>query len=45
MRATRIIEPFSLEDNVVVDKSKSLFTFLEQREFDEFMMSFDALLT
>jgi hypothetical protein len=44
MRATRIIEPLSLEDNVVVEKSKSLFTFIEQREFDE-MMSFDAFLT
>ena len=44
MRATRIIEPLSLEDNVFVDKSKSLFTFLEQREFDE-LMSFDDFLT
>jgi hypothetical protein len=44
MRATIIIEPLSLEDNVVVEKSKSLLTFLEQGEFDE-MMSFDAFLT
>jgi hypothetical protein len=44
MRATRIIEPVSLEDNVVVEKSKSLFAFLEQGGFDE-MMSFDAFLT
>jgi hypothetical protein len=44
MRATRIIEPLSLEDNVVVEKSKSLFAFLEQREFDE-LMSFDDFLT
>ena len=40
MRATRIIEPLSLEDNVVVEKYKSLFAFLEQGEFDE-LMSFD----
>jgi hypothetical protein len=44
MRATKIIEPVSLEDNVVVEKSKSLFAFLEQGEFDE-MMSFDVFLT
>jgi hypothetical protein len=44
MRATRIIEPVSLEDSVVVEKSKSFFTFLEQGGFDE-MMSFDAFLT
>jgi hypothetical protein len=44
MRATRIIEPLSLEDNVVVEKSKSLFKFLEQGEFDE-LMSFDDFLT
>ena len=44
MRATRIIEPVSLEDNVVVEKSKSLFAFLELGGFDE-MMSFDAFLT
>jgi hypothetical protein len=37
MRATRIIEPISLEDNVVVEKSKSLFAFLEQGGFDEMM--------
>jgi hypothetical protein len=43
MRATRIIEPVSLEDNVVVEKSKSLFSFLEQGGFDK-MMSFDAFL-
>ena len=40
MRATRIIEPLSLEDNVVIEKSKSLNTFLEQRDFDE-LMSFE----
>jgi hypothetical protein len=44
MRATRIIEPIILEDNVVVEKSKSLFVFLEQGEFDE-IMSFDAFST
>jgi hypothetical protein len=44
IKATRIIEPVSLEDSVVVEKSKSLFTFLEQGGFDE-MMSFDAFLT
>ena len=43
MRTTRIIEPISLEDNVVIEKSKSLFTFLEQRDFDE-LMSFDDFL-
>jgi urocanate hydratase len=44
MRDTRIIELVSLEENVVVEKSKSLFAFLEQGVFDE-MMSFDAFLT
>jgi hypothetical protein len=44
MRATRIIEPLSLEDNVVVEKSKSLFAFLEQGEFDK-LMRFDTFLT
>jgi hypothetical protein len=44
MRTTRIIEPLSLEDNVVIEKSKSLFAFLEQRDFDE-LMSFDDFLT
>jgi hypothetical protein len=44
MRATRIIELLSLEENVVVEKSKSMFVFIEQGEFDE-MMSFDAFLT
>ena len=44
MRETRIIEPLSLEDNVVAKKSKSLFAFLEQGEFDE-LMSFDEFLT
>ena len=44
MRATRIIEPLTLEDIVFVEKYKSLFAFLEQGEFDE-MMSFDAFLT
>jgi hypothetical protein len=44
MRDTRIIEPVSLEDNIVVEKSKSLFAFLEQGGFDK-MMSFDAFLT
>ena len=43
MRARRIIEPLSLEDNFFVEKSKSLFTFLEQGEFDK-LMSFDAFL-
>jgi hypothetical protein len=44
MRDTKIIEPFNLEESVVVEKSKSLFAFLEQGGFDE-MMSFDAFLT
>jgi hypothetical protein len=44
LRATRIIEPLSLEDNVVAKKSKSLFAFLEKGEFDE-LMSFDDFLT
>jgi hypothetical protein len=44
MRATIIIAPLSLEDNVFVEKSKSLFAFLEQGEFDE-LMSFNAFLT
>jgi hypothetical protein len=44
MRATRIIELISLEDNVVVEKSKSLFAFIEQGGFDE-MMSCDTFLT
>jgi hypothetical protein len=43
MRTTRIIEPLNLEDNVVIEKSKSLFTFLEKRDFDE-LMSFDDFL-
>jgi hypothetical protein len=30
MRTKRIIEPISLEDNVLIEKSKSLFSFLEQ---------------
>jgi hypothetical protein len=44
MRDTRIIEPVGLEDSVVVEKSKSLFSFLEQGGFDK-MMSCDAFLT
>ena len=44
MRATRIIEPLSLEYNVVIEKYKSLFTFLEQRDFDG-LMSFNDFLT
>ena len=44
MRETRIIEPLSLEENVAIEKSKSLFSFLEQGAFDEFM-SFNAFLT
>jgi len=44
MRETRIIEPLRLEENVVIEKSKSLFSFLEQAEFDE-LMSFDEFLT
>jgi hypothetical protein len=43
MRVARIIDLVSLEDNVVVEKSKSLFSFLEQGGFDE-MMSFNAFL-
>ena len=44
MRATRIIDSLSLEDNVVAEKSKSLLEFLKQGEFDE-LMSFDDFLT
>jgi hypothetical protein len=44
MRTPRIIEPLILEDNVVIDKSKYLFAFLEQRDFYE-LMSFDDFLT
>ena len=44
MRAIRIIELVSLEDSVVIEKSKSLFTFLEQQDFDE-LMSFNNFLT
>jgi hypothetical protein len=44
MRAIRIIEPLSLVDNVVVEKSKSLFAFLEQGDFDE-LMSFNDFFT
>jgi hypothetical protein len=43
MRTNRIIEPLILEDNVFVEKSKSLVAFLEQRNFDE-LMSFDEFL-
>jgi hypothetical protein len=43
MRTTRIIEPISLEDNVLIEKSKSLFAFLEQRDFDD-LMSFEDFL-
>jgi hypothetical protein len=43
MRTRRIIEPISLEENVVIEKSKSLFIFIEQRDFDE-LMSFDDFL-
>jgi hypothetical protein len=43
MRTTRIIEPITLEDNVLIEKSKSLFTFLEQRDFDD-LMSFEDFL-
>jgi hypothetical protein len=43
MRTTRIIEPISLEDNVLIEKSKSLFPFLEQRDFDD-LMSFKYFL-
>ena len=44
MRATRIIEPLNLEENIVAEKSKSSFSFLEQGEFHE-LMSFDEFLT
>jgi hypothetical protein len=43
MRTTRIIEPISLEDNVLIEKSKSLFAFLEQGDFDD-LMSFQDFL-
>jgi hypothetical protein len=43
MRKKRIIEPLSLEDNVFVEKSRSLFAFLKQRDFDG-LMSFDDFL-
>jgi hypothetical protein len=44
MRATRIIQPLILEHNVVVEKYKSFFAFLEQGEFDE-LMHFDDFST
>jgi hypothetical protein len=44
IRTTRIIELLCLEDNVVIEKSKSLFAFLEQQKFDE-LMRFDDFLT
>ena len=43
MRSTRIIEPIGLEDNVLIEKSKYLFAFLEQQDFDE-LMSFEDFL-
>jgi hypothetical protein len=43
MRTTRIVEPISLEDNVLIEKSKSLFAFLEQGDFDD-LMSFQDFL-
>jgi hypothetical protein len=43
MRTKRIIEPTSLEDNVLIEKSKSLFALLEQRDFHE-LMSFEDFL-
>jgi hypothetical protein len=44
MRTTRIIEPISLEDNVLIEKSKSLFTFIEERDFNELMSFKDFLV-
>jgi hypothetical protein len=44
MRMTRIIEPITLEDNVLIEKSKSLFTFLEQGDFDDLMTFEDFLV-
>ena len=43
MRTIRITEPLSLEDNVVIEKSKYLFSFPQQRDFDE-LMSFNDFL-
>jgi hypothetical protein len=43
MRRTSIIEPTSLEENVLIEKSKYLFAFLEQRDFDELMRFEDIL--
>jgi len=43
MRTIRIVETISLEDNVLIEKSKSLFTFLEQGDFDD-LMSFQDFL-
>ena len=43
MRTTRVIEPINLEDNVLIEKSKSLFAFLEQGDFDD-LMSFKDFL-
>jgi hypothetical protein len=43
MRTTRIVEPISLEENVIIEKYKSLFVFLEQRDFDD-LMSFQDFL-
>ena len=44
MRMTRNIEPITLEDNVLIEKSKSLFTFLEQGDFDDLMTFKDFLV-
>jgi hypothetical protein len=43
MRTTRIIEPIILEDNFLIEKSKSLFSFLEQQDFDD-LLSFEDFL-
>jgi hypothetical protein len=42
-RTTRIIEPIILEDNVLIEKSKYLFTFIEQRDLYD-LMSFKDFL-
>jgi hypothetical protein len=43
MKTTRIVKPISLEENVIIEKYKSLFAFLEQRDFDDLMRFQDFL--
>jgi hypothetical protein len=43
MKTTKFIEPLSLVDNVLIEKSKSLLTFLEKTDYDN-LMSFEDFL-